>query len=267
MGGLPPVSTASVSVFVISLPQAVERRSFMKAQLEKLYLSFEFFDAFIGKDYADNPAYYNEKKALKAEGRKLRTGEVGCALSHNAVYRLIVEKKLPYALILEDDAILSTDLPEVLEKLLPHLQGPRIIQLERCDLYKKSTALPLVKGYSLVSPRFIKEGSIAQTAGYLISYEAAQKIQNINRPVYFPADSWGYYKKYVHFSAVIPSQTCIRQSDGFFSSTEDIKTVRSFSDTTVWTFILHGFFTYNFFGRIIYRFFHPLYKKVFRWKK
>ncbi|MGI5172155.1 glycosyltransferase family 25 protein [Treponema sp. OMZ 840] len=261
------MNTLKIPVFVISLKSASERRSFIQNQLKKLNFDFEFFDAFIGKDYASDPAYYNEKKALKAEGRKLRAGEVGCALSHNAVYRLIAEKKLPYALILEDDAIISEDLPQVIDKLLPYLDGRRIIQLERCDLYKKSSIQPLVKGYSIVEPRFIKAGTIAQAAGYLISFEAAMAIKDINFPVYFPADSWGYYKKYVHFSAVIPSQTCIRQSGGFFSSTEDIKTVRSFSDTNVWTFILHVFFTYNFFGRIIYRFFHPLYKRVFRWKK
>jgi len=254
-------------VFVISLKSDSVRRKHIREQLEKLNFEFEFFDAFIGRDYADNPAYYNEKKALKAEGRKLRAGEVGCALSHNAVYRLIVERQLPYALILEDDAVLSADLPEVLDVLLPYLQGPHIIQLERCDIYKKSGIIPLVKGYSMVSPRFIKEGSIAQTAGYLISFEAALAIRHINFPVYFPADSWGYYKKYAVFSAIIPSQACIRQSDDFLSSTEDIKTVRNFSDIKVWSFILHGFFTYNFLGRIIYRFFHPIYKKVVKWKK
>ena len=72
-------------VFVVSLKSDSARRKHIREQLEKLHFEFEFFDAFIGKDYADNPAYYNEKKALKAEGRKLRAGEVGCALSHNAV--------------------------------------------------------------------------------------------------------------------------------------------------------------------------------------
>ena len=36
-----------ISIFVISLPQAKERRSFMKRQLENLHLHFEFIDAVI----------------------------------------------------------------------------------------------------------------------------------------------------------------------------------------------------------------------------
>ena len=262
VGELSPLNAASVSTFVISLPQAIERRSFMKTQFEKLHLSFEFFDAFIGKDYADNPAYYNEKKALKAEGRKLRAGEVGCALSHNAVYRLIVERELPYALILEDDAVISEDLPEVLEKLLPYLQGALIIQLERCDIYKKSSAIPLIKGYSLVSPRFIKEGSIAQTAGYLISFEAAKSIQDINFPVYFPADNWWHYMKVISFSGILPSQTLIRQNENFYSSTEDLRIKRSFKKNSILTYIKHGFFTYTLLGRLIYKILHPIYKAL-----
>ena len=251
-----------ISIFVISLPQASERRSFMKRQLENLHLQFEFFDAFIGKDYADNPTYYNEKKALKAEGRKLTAGEIGCALSHNAVYRLIVERSLPYALILEDDAIISPDLPVLLQALTPYLCGKNIITLERCDIYKKSNAIPLVKDYSLVSPRFIKEGSIAQAAGYLITVEAAAAIQHINCPVYFPADNWGYYKKYVCFFGLIPSQTCIRQNTDFKSSTLMNNGQRNFTSNGICTYIKHGFFTYTFIGRIIYKILHPLYIKL-----
>ena len=249
-------------VFVVSLKSDSVRRKHIREQLEKLHFEFEFFDAFIGKDYADNPAYYNEKKALKAEGRKLRAGEVGCALSHNAVYRLIVERELPYALILEDDAVLSADLPEVLDVLLPYLQGPRIIQLERCDIYKKSGIIPLVKGYSMVSPRFIKEGSIAQTAGYLISFEAALAIRHINFPVYFPADNWWHYMKTVSFSALIPSQTLIHQNETFDSSTLDMPVKRSFKKNSIFTYIKHGFLTYTFLGRVIYKILHPLYLKI-----
>lgn len=256
------MTTSKLPVFVISLKSASDRRKLIREQLEKLNFEFEFFDAFIGKNYADNPAYYNEKKALKAEGRKLRAGEVGCALSHNAVYRLIVERELPYALILEDDAIISEDLPEVLEKLLPYLQGARIIQLERCDIYKKSSTRSLVKGYSLVSPRFIKEGSIAQTAGYLISFEAAQAIRNINFPVYFPADNWWHYMKVISFSGIIPSQTLIRQNENFYSSTEDVRIKRSFKKNSILTYIQHGFFTYTLLGRLIYKILHPIYKAL-----
>ncbi|WP_428768072.1 glycosyltransferase family 25 protein [Treponema sp. HNW] len=256
------MSTLKIPVFVISLKSASERRSFIQNQLKNLNFDFEFFDAFIGKDYASDPAYYNEKKALKAEGRKLRAGEVGCALSHNAVYRLIAEKKLPYALILEDDAIISEDLPQVIDKLLPHLKGPRIIQLERCDLYKKSSIQPLVKGYSIVEPRFIKAGTIAQTAGYLISFEAAKAIQNINRPAYFPADNWWHYMKAVSFSALIPSQTLIHQNETFDSSTLDMPVKRSFKKNGIYTYIKYVFFTYTYPGRLLYKILHPIYKKI-----
>src|SRR5262245_54308049 len=40
----------------------------------------------------------------------LRPGEIGCYASHLTVMRLIVERGLPYALVLEDDAVLPVDL-------------------------------------------------------------------------------------------------------------------------------------------------------------
>jgi len=87
--------------FVISLPEDIARRTFVKAQLDKLGLEFEFFDAVRGSEKIGDPRWYDDVAARKLEDRSLRPGEVGCALSHAAVYAEIVKRDLPWALILE----------------------------------------------------------------------------------------------------------------------------------------------------------------------
>lgn len=216
----------------------------------------------VGKNYIENPLYYNQKKAKKHENRFLTAGEVGCALSHNTIYKLIVEKNLPYALILEDDIIISKDIIKILPILTNYLKDSTIITLERCDVYKKKTKKHLFKNYYLVDPLLIKEGAIAQAAGYLITNAAAKKIHELNLPVYFPADNWGYYKKYVRFFGIIPSQTLIKQDTTFFSTTLQSRQKRQFSKNSIFTYIMHGFFTYNFLGKFIYRILKPLYNWI-----
>lgn len=208
-----------LKIYVISLKNSVERRKSVSQQLEALNLPFTFFDAYLGKDFCENPDYYDVKKAKKLIHRELKAGEVGCALSHNAVYKEIVKEKLPYALVLEDDIVISKDLPEVIESLLPYLTGSRIITLDRCDVYNKRTVIPLFNEYHLATPRYVREGGMANTSGYLITGEAAEKIASVNFPVWCPSDHWYAYHNEVTFNGIVPSQTVIHQNKGVFNST------------------------------------------------
>src|SRR3954471_18563713 len=44
--------------------------------------------------------------------------EIGCAASHLAAYRLVVGKRMPLAVVLEDDALLGVKFVSVLERLV-----------------------------------------------------------------------------------------------------------------------------------------------------
>ena len=89
-----------MKAFVINLRGNPERRAFMKAQMVKLGLDYEFFDAIEGARYRDDPRWYDPKKSVAAVNRELRPGEVGCALSHAFVYKEIARRELPCAFVL-----------------------------------------------------------------------------------------------------------------------------------------------------------------------
>ena len=251
-----------MKAYVISLKDAVERRKVISQRLKNCGVDFEFVDAVWGADVVDNPQFYSDKCSKKNEGRSLTCGEVGCALSHASVYKKIAESNEPYALIMEDDAVPSYDLPIVLQELSKYLNGKIIIPLERCDCYKKKGQIKLIDDYTLVNPYFIREGSIAQASGYVITKEAAQAIKDINFPVSFPADSWGHYKKYVTFYGIIPSQTLIYQDEGFTSQTVEGNCHRAFKKRTAINYIIWALATENPVGRLLFNIYKSIKKRV-----
>lgn len=94
-------------------------------------------------------------------------------MSHIACWRKVAERELSMALILEDDAELSTDLVAILGKLMDMRCSWDLIKL--CDPPKKKSytvVLKLHKEFSLCQYKKIP----ARTTGYLISYEGALKL-------------------------------------------------------------------------------------------
>lgn len=246
-----------MKVFVVSLKKSVERRKAIEQQLNELEIKFDFFDAIYGADYYDNPLFFNKEKSLKYELRTMLPGEVGCSLSHIEIYKKIVEENLDYAFILEDDAIISKDIKFVLPEIEKHIKQNDLLTLEKCDIYKKRGAIHLYNEYYIVKPKLVKYGSMAQTAGYIITKEAAQKIISINFPVYVPADSWGQYTKVINFRGIIPSKTLIHQALEFDSTITE-KTRNTNGKSTTFSLLFYAFYTRCPFGRFL----KNVYKKI-----
>jgi len=241
-----------MDIFVISLPDAKSRREFISGQLRRLDLAFEFVDAIRGADVYDDPAFYDRPRALKVELRNMTPGEVGCALSHQKVYDIMFERSLPYAFVLEDDAMLSRDLPEALRLLGTRIRPNDLIQLERCDVYSRKGKEPLFNEYRIVRPTMIKYGSMCQSAGYIITREAATKIRTINRPVHVPADSWGLYRHAINFRGIIPTLTLVKQNVSFECTTQDYQR-SEFTPSTPLSLLVYAFKTRSRLGRFMVR--------------
>jgi glycosyl transferase family 25 len=224
----------------------------MAEQLGRLALAYDFVDAVRGSDAIADRKLYDRDGALLAEGRELRPGEVGCALSHGRAYAEIIRRGLPWALVLEDDAVLHEDLPAVLGRLESGLleQGD-LVFLERCDYVRPGSGRRLVGRYRIASPILVRAGSTAQAAGYVITNGAAQAIAGINEPVRFPADSWGHYEGFVRYRGVQPTLTLIKQSAMFESTTLGTGSRPEFKKYHYLSLVAHDFLFYTGFGRIL----------------
>jgi len=113
-----------VQIFVINLPDAVKRRKLQKDQLTKLGLEYKILNATSVEDISE--ATY--KKHYFDWQRPLRKTEVACYYSHRSAWDRVIKIGEP-ALILEDDAILSIFLPELLDSL-NKIKSTDLINLE-----------------------------------------------------------------------------------------------------------------------------------------
>ncbi|MCK6418819.1 MAG: glycosyltransferase family 25 protein, partial [Alphaproteobacteria bacterium] len=139
-----------IPITVISLPHETQRRARIKNQLDRLGLSFSFFDAINGQDLpADMPLPYNEARRLRIFGRGLTQGEIGCLLSHKAVLEVIARSTTPCTLVLEDDVVIDAGLPGILQDIQTHantfdlvrfLSGPKISRIKKRKILTLNTA-------------------------------------------------------------------------------------------------------------------------------
>jgi len=98
-----------LNIFVINLSGDVERRQFQKHQLSELGLEYKILNA-VSIDDISNETY---TKHYYDWQRPLRNTEVACYFSHRSAWQKIINNNMP-ALILEDDALLSKCVPELL---------------------------------------------------------------------------------------------------------------------------------------------------------
>lgn len=101
-----------MKVFVISLSESHERRAFQRKQLENLGLAFEIVDAVRS---ADIKAFAQTIPIDRWE-RPLMPTEAACFFSHYLIWKRISESDQP-ALVLEDDALVSTRTPDLLRSM------------------------------------------------------------------------------------------------------------------------------------------------------
>ena len=104
-------------IFYINLASRPDRRAHVERQLAALGLAATRIEALTAADCGD------------VEGSPLSPAELGCSRSHQKIWKLMIERDIAAALILEDDVLLSAHLPAVLDD--PHLlDGVDAIQME-----------------------------------------------------------------------------------------------------------------------------------------
>lgn len=99
---------AFTQAFYINLDTRPDRREHIEAQLERAGLCAERFNAVTPADIAPY-----QMAAAKRDG--LSPGELACSLSHRRVWELAIARGLEGVLVIEDDALLSLGLREMVE--------------------------------------------------------------------------------------------------------------------------------------------------------
>ena len=181
------IKTNSIQIFVISLSHESLRRKTIKKTLNPVSERFEFFDAVDAQkinllQHKD----YNGLIRRLCYGKDLAPGELGCFLSHRAVLKKIVDKKIPTSLIFEDDVILQKDFNSVLVNLIncPYpWEAVRFLGKPKIATLMQRKIIKIYKNYYLTRLATSPGGAYA----YLISYSGAKKLlksmSNITCPI------------------------------------------------------------------------------------
>ncbi|NUE66037.1 glycosyltransferase family 25 protein [Snodgrassella sp. ESL0253] len=160
-----------ISALVINLDHSSERLEFQRKQLAHLQIPMQRLAAINSSDILI------ERYEQLANGweRKMRPAEVACFLSHKAAWQYVLDTGKPW-LILEDDALLSHKIADILEGLVSRISEVDYVNLEtrhrRKWLSKKNDIF--IAGYELRQLYQDRTGA----AAYILFPSGAQKLLN-----------------------------------------------------------------------------------------
>jgi glycosyl transferase, family 25 len=186
-------SGAIMKIYIISLARAPHRRNLMIRQCEALGLEYEIIEAVDGSLLDDVT-----KNKMVTPNKNYKNGEVGCAYSHILCYQKMVMDNTPHALILEDDAIIPSDITQI-TTLVANTPKVEILLLsyyshrkgKPLELSSKNSHKLATSRYALMYPTDTM--AVGSGMAYIISLDTARRIATQNTPMLATADHWGRF--------------------------------------------------------------------------
>jgi GR25 family glycosyltransferase involved in LPS biosynthesis len=179
------IQPVPVPVFIISL-QRSPRCGALRSALQQLGIPYEIVAAADVRKLTSTEiaALYDERRAIRRVGRPMGRGEIGCALSHRGVYQTMIERRIPLALILEEDAIPGSGFKALWQasNTLPANVDILILYSELGFVRRRAAAS--VAGCALHRVTAMLSG----TVGYYIRQSTASALLQDNTPVSMVAD-------------------------------------------------------------------------------
>lgn len=179
-----------MKTYVINMEKDVQKRALIESQLAKQKeLEVIFFKAIEGRKLTKEEleSQVDMKNFRERYGDFATLPAIGCALSHWNIYKLIAEGEDEYALVLEDDALLSENMVQKIRLLENWLltDTPVVILLTPEFVYGINNKVALLEGFTLYR---LMGGTMA--SGYVINKKAACLLKEKLFPVSFLADVW-----------------------------------------------------------------------------
>ncbi|MDO5706250.1 MAG: glycosyltransferase family 25 protein [Paracoccus sp. (in: a-proteobacteria)] len=171
-------------ILVLTLRGDEARRQPLVDALTRIDLPYELFLGVDGR--AGLPEEFHNlidrDGALARRGKSMTDGEFACALSHRAMYQYILERGLPGAIILEDDAILEPGFAAFVRS-----GDYRLVPMVLMD-FAFGRAIPFLR--RKVCGGHLRKAAVQATVttGYCVSESTARKLLSATTPVSQPAD-------------------------------------------------------------------------------
>ena len=204
------------TAFIISLPDAHKRRRRLLESLSMSDIDVEFIDAIDGRRglSCSQHAEIDFDKMVAVLGRRMTDAECACSLSHLRIYERIIERKLPGAIVLEDDTIWTEQATKCIKAIKPG--DVDFLQLDY-GVAAVWRFLPAIKLHSaeIKMCRLAKNAPLANC--YVLSNRAALGLASNARPIFLPAD-WPKCLTALKPRICVP-RVCGHSNEGVESST------------------------------------------------
>lgn len=176
-----------MKVFIAAIPRLAERHRYVIAHVARISrLPSEVIGVDGTRLNRDDPG---------GDGRHEKaypSPQIGCALSHVAACRRIVEEGLPWAVVVEDDIVLPPDFDAIVAEIGGKLRLGEVISLYNPVMVKtafsRNEALTGRRGLDLLVP--FDMADVRTAAAYVIERAAAAGIAAGNMPVRYLADDF-----------------------------------------------------------------------------
>jgi glycosyl transferase, family 25 len=174
-----------LQTWVINLDRATERLCRITARLQRLGLPFERLPAVDARTLrAEQEAMLDKPAYRRKHGMEPLAGELGCYLSHVEVMHRLLASTADFALVLEDDVLLTERLPAALQGLLAHAQRWDMVKLSAVHSGTPRPVLEVAPGQHLAVMLSRCTGSSA----YLMNRRAAKAYLDGLLPMSLPYD-------------------------------------------------------------------------------
>ena len=163
-------------IFLLSLPDSRQRRLSAIGKLQRHKIPFEIVDGVEARKW--HPNFLNCEESVRSW---MKPTEVGCYMGHLRAMQRLVDYRLPYACILEDDFCFEADPDWGLMEIADHLpEDFHYIHLQR-DLGTnlKYRDGPVSNGFArMIETPYLATGVIIcyQLAAYILEHEACCRM-------------------------------------------------------------------------------------------
>ena len=175
--------------FILHLARATARRENAEVLLAGCGMDAEIWPAVDGAalSQTERDAMLGAQLIKPAYPFALKPGELGCFLSHRAIWAEMVARRLDWALVLEDDAALD---PNIFPQAL-HLATARVAQMGYIQLQNRAPRAPLQE-IAAKGPCILSQATLTplRTTAQVVSLEAARRLLALSDRIDRPVDSF-----------------------------------------------------------------------------
>lgn len=190
-----------MKAYYINLASRPDRRDAIEQKLSRLGIACERVEAVLFKDLSQG---LQARYAEVSPGTRLGEREFATTVSHSDAYRRFLVTSERYALILEDDIVLSPSLPGLLAALENTERSIDLLRLETFGNPQQLSTMPLEKlgGYGLHT----MHGWAWGAAAYVVSREAARRLCEHPRTLAGVIDRVLYRPNHTHIEPLVRRQ-------------------------------------------------------------